>query len=107
MTCWRIFLSVVFPPLAVLDRGCGVAIIVFFLTLAGWLPGVVAALLLNLLDMPARELRLVEIPLSPDAVYEKPKRKGAYLRLQDGGTLHVIEDDDQPLDFDGKRKRRS
>ncbi|MBE0691282.1 MAG: YqaE/Pmp3 family membrane protein [Anaerolineae bacterium] len=47
MGCGRALLCIVFPPLAVLDRGCGTVIIVFALTLAGWIPGAIAALILN------------------------------------------------------------
>jgi uncharacterized membrane protein YqaE (UPF0057 family) len=38
---------IIFPPLAVIDRGCGTILIVFALTLAGWIPGAIAALILN------------------------------------------------------------
>ena len=31
------------PPLAVLDKGCGPALIVTALTIAGWVPGVIGA----------------------------------------------------------------
>jgi uncharacterized membrane protein YqaE (UPF0057 family) len=31
----------------VIDRGCGTMLIVLALTLAGWVPGAIAALLLN------------------------------------------------------------
>ncbi len=47
MSCLRAVLCIVFPPLAVIDRGCGTVLIVFALTLAGWVPGAIAALLLN------------------------------------------------------------
>jgi uncharacterized membrane protein YqaE (UPF0057 family) len=43
MTIWRVVLSILFPPLAVFDKGCGSIIIVFLLTLFGWVPGVIAA----------------------------------------------------------------
>ncbi|WP_373059744.1 YqaE/Pmp3 family membrane protein [Zunongwangia sp. H14] len=46
MSIWRVILSVLFPPLAVFDRGCGSVIIVFILTLLGWVPGVIAALII-------------------------------------------------------------
>ena len=46
MTIWRVILSVLFPPLAVYDKGCGSIIIVFLLTLCGWVPGVTAALVI-------------------------------------------------------------
>jgi len=42
-------LCVLFPPLSVLDRGCGAILIVTVLTIAGWVPGVIAALLINVL----------------------------------------------------------
>lgn len=47
MGCGRAILCIIFPPLAVLDRGCGTIVIVFALTLAGWIPGAIAALLIN------------------------------------------------------------
>jgi uncharacterized membrane protein YqaE (UPF0057 family) len=43
----RAILCIIFPPLAVLDRGCGTILIVTLLTLAGWAPGAIAALILN------------------------------------------------------------
>lgn len=46
MGCSRVLLCVVFPPLAVLDRGCGSVVIVALLTLFGWVPGVIAAIVL-------------------------------------------------------------
>jgi len=36
----------VFPPLAVLDAGCGTVVIVGILTLFGWVPGTIAALII-------------------------------------------------------------
>ena len=44
MSFWRVLLSILFPPLAVYDRGCGTIIIIFLLTLIGWVPGVIGAL---------------------------------------------------------------
>ena len=46
MSLLRVILSIIFPPLAVYDRGCGSILIVFLLTLAGWVPGVIAALII-------------------------------------------------------------
>ena len=46
MGCLQVFLSVIFPPLAVLDKGCGSITIVFILTCCGWVPGVIAALII-------------------------------------------------------------
>jgi uncharacterized membrane protein YqaE (UPF0057 family) len=47
MGCGRAIVCIVFPPLAVIDRGCGTVLIVLLLTLAGWIPGAIAALILN------------------------------------------------------------
>ncbi|MDZ4771089.1 MAG: YqaE/Pmp3 family membrane protein [Chloroflexota bacterium] len=55
MGCGRALLCILLPPLAVLDRGCGTIVIVTLLTFAGWIPGVIAALLLNAM---ARENRI-------------------------------------------------
>ena len=37
MSVFRVILSIIFPPLAVLDRGCGSVLIVLILTCAGWI----------------------------------------------------------------------
>lgn len=46
MSCLQVLLAVIFPPLAVIDRGCGSVLIVFLLTLCGWIPGVIGALII-------------------------------------------------------------
>ena len=46
MSLIRVLLAIFFPPLAVLDRGCGSVLIIFLLTLAGWIPGVIGALVI-------------------------------------------------------------
>ena len=46
MNCLQVLLAVIFPPLAVVDRGCGSVLIVFLLTLCGWIPGVIGALII-------------------------------------------------------------
>ena len=46
MSFWRVLLSILCPPLAVIGKGCGSIIIVFILTLIGWVPGVLAALII-------------------------------------------------------------
>lgn len=47
MGCFRAVMCIVFPPLAVIDRGCGALLIVVALTAAGWIPGVIGALVIN------------------------------------------------------------
>jgi uncharacterized membrane protein YqaE (UPF0057 family) len=46
MSIWRVLLAIFFPPLSVLDKGCGSIAIVFLLWLCGWVPGVIAALVI-------------------------------------------------------------
>ena len=55
MSLGRAIICIIFPPLAVIDRGCGTVLIVLVLTLMAWIPGVIAALLLNYM---ARERKL-------------------------------------------------
>lgn len=52
MSFWRVLLSIICPPLAVIDKGCGSIFIVFLLWLCGWVPGVIAALVI--LNNPKR-----------------------------------------------------
>lgn len=47
---FRYLLCLIFPPLAVLDKGCGTVLLVFIFTLFGWLPGTVLAFLICLKD---------------------------------------------------------
>ena len=47
MGCGRVLLCIIFPPLAVLDKGCGSIVIVMLLTCCGWVPGVIGALVIN------------------------------------------------------------
>ena len=46
MSCMRVFLAIVFPPFAVVDKGCGSFLIVFILTCCGWVPDVIGALVI-------------------------------------------------------------
>ena len=47
MSIFRVILAIIFPPLAVIDKGCGSIVITVLLTLCGWLPGIFAALIIN------------------------------------------------------------
>ena len=46
MSLLRVILAIIFPPLAVFDQGCGSLLLVFILTCLGWIPGVIAALII-------------------------------------------------------------
>lgn len=121
---WRIVLAVIFPPLAVLDKGCGTATLVFVLTIFGWFPGVIAAIFISLSNQSSGEkarvgdegyvtrhqgsfstgARFVEVPRYAPHADEAEKRKGAFIRLEDGAVAEVIEDDEETPDED-KRLR--
>jgi uncharacterized membrane protein YqaE (UPF0057 family) len=42
----RVILCILLPPLAVLDKGCGSIVLVTLLTFVGWVPGVLAAMII-------------------------------------------------------------
>jgi uncharacterized membrane protein YqaE (UPF0057 family) len=44
MSLLRAIACIVFPPLGVLDKGCGAILLVTVLTLCGWIPGIIAAI---------------------------------------------------------------
>ena len=46
MSLGRVILCIILPPLAVIDKGCGSIVIVTLLTLIGWVPGVLGALII-------------------------------------------------------------
>ncbi len=46
MSFFRVLFAIIFPPIAVFDKGCGSILIVFILTLLGWIPGILAALII-------------------------------------------------------------
>lgn len=46
----RAILCILLPPLAVLDKGCGLILLVTVLTLCGWVPGAIGALIICLMD---------------------------------------------------------
>ena len=50
MSLWRVLLIILFPPLAVVDKGCGSFLMVLFLTILGYIPGVIAAIILTKRD---------------------------------------------------------
>jgi uncharacterized membrane protein YqaE (UPF0057 family) len=46
MSFLRVLFAIIFPPLSVIDKGCGSFFIIFLLTLCGWIPGVIGALVI-------------------------------------------------------------
>lgn len=65
MGCGRAVVCIVFPPLAVIDRGCGTVLIVLLLTLAGWVPGAIAALILNYQAANIEKMKRQGVPVPP------------------------------------------
>jgi uncharacterized membrane protein YqaE (UPF0057 family) len=47
MGCGKIVLAIIFPPLAVFDRGITAILVTTLLTILGWIPGVIAAIMYN------------------------------------------------------------
>ena len=45
MSLLRVIVCLLLPPAAVLDKGCGPIVLTTVLTLAGWVPGVIAAII--------------------------------------------------------------
>ena len=46
MSVFRVLFAIIFPPIAVIDKGCGSVLIIFLLTLCGWIPMVIGALVI-------------------------------------------------------------
>lgn len=46
MSLIRVILAIIFPPLAIIDKGCGSVLIILLLTFCGWVPGVIGALII-------------------------------------------------------------
>jgi len=46
MSVLRVLLCILLPPLAVIDKGCGSILLVTLLTLCGWVPGVIGAMVI-------------------------------------------------------------
>ncbi|MEP6985325.1 MAG: YqaE/Pmp3 family membrane protein [Chloroflexota bacterium] len=91
----KIILALIFPPLAVLDKGCGTVAVVALLTVPLWIPGFLVALFIILSEKPRQQNQFVELDRDWP---EKEKLKGAYIRLADGEVAQVVEDDHAPLD---------
>lgn len=46
MSLFRAIFAIILPPLAVIDKGCGSILIISLLTIAGWVPGIIGALII-------------------------------------------------------------
>lgn len=62
MGCLRVLIAIIFPPLAVIDKSFGSFILVCFLTLLGYLPGILAALIIVTTSTP----KYVQVQKEPD-----------------------------------------
>jgi uncharacterized membrane protein YqaE (UPF0057 family) len=52
MSITRVLICLFLPPLAVIDKGCGVVLLVCVLTIFGWIPGALAALIICVQQPP-------------------------------------------------------
>ncbi len=57
MGCLRALLCIICPPIAVIDKGCAVVLLVTAITICGWVPGVVVAFLICLDSKVTRSRR--------------------------------------------------
>lgn len=48
MSFMRALICLIIPPLAVIDKGLGAVLLVTVLWICGWVPGVIAAIVLSL-----------------------------------------------------------
>jgi len=46
MGFFRAVVCILLPPLAVLDKGCGSILLVTVLTILGWIPGIIGAMVI-------------------------------------------------------------
>ena len=46
MSLPRAIVCILLPPLAVIDKGCGSVLITLVLTIIGWIPGIIAAMII-------------------------------------------------------------
>jgi uncharacterized membrane protein YqaE (UPF0057 family) len=46
MSLLRAIVCILLPPLAVYDKGCGSILLVLVLTLLGWIPGIIGAMVI-------------------------------------------------------------
>jgi|TARA_B110000971_G_scaffold87525_1_gene89917 uncharacterized membrane protein YqaE (UPF0057 family) len=46
MSFFRVLFAIIFPPIAVIDKGCGSVLVIFLLTLCGRISGVIGALVI-------------------------------------------------------------
>lgn len=54
MSLLRVIVCIVLPPAAVLDKGCGPIVLTTVLTLVGWAPGIIAAIIFCTRPAPAK-----------------------------------------------------
>ena len=57
MGCLKALLCIICPPIAVIDKGCAVVLLVTAITICGWVPGVVVAFLICLDSKVTRSRR--------------------------------------------------
>jgi uncharacterized membrane protein YqaE (UPF0057 family) len=46
----RVLVAIILPPLAVIDKGCGPILVVSLLTLLGWIPGIIGAIVFTYME---------------------------------------------------------
>jgi uncharacterized membrane protein YqaE (UPF0057 family) len=80
MGCGKIVLAIIFPPLAVLDRGITAILVTTLLTILGWIPGVIAAIMYNskpqTVTIYHQQAPPPYYPPQPQPPYDQQQRQG-------------------------------
>lgn len=66
MGCGKLVLAVIFPPLAVLDKGGKAILVTFLWTLVFWVPGIIAAFHYNGKKEQPTIVNVYQAPPPPD-----------------------------------------
>ncbi len=75
MNLTRAILCILLPPVAVLHLGCGPTLVVSILTLLGWLPGALAALILCSQQKGDEAANMYSLPRLPQSQWDELLRK--------------------------------
>ena len=93
MSFLRALVCILCPPLAVLDKGCGSVLITLLLTCAGWIPGVIAAIIFCKKQQPVMNCLpagflffdgvffIKLLPGRKDSAFSKTRNQGVNFRL--------------------------
>ena len=86
---WRFLLAVLLPPFAVIDLGIGWFFLVLLLTICGWIPGIIAALVVMLTAPDKKQV----VDIGPICTDDKDGPIKLRMTPQKGNPVIVNPDD--------------